>query len=579
MNRIASLLIATLLATGGTTVQAEITENATEAVKHMGLGWNLGNTLDANGRQVTGDPSNPAYWGCQGLESETYWGQGETTAALMTMMKEAGFGAIRVPVTWYNHMDKDGQVDKAWMKRVRAVVDYVVSNGLYCVLNVHHDTGADSNGFASWIKADEANFATNQTRYEGLWRQIAEEFKDYDHHLLFEAYNEMLDVKSSWCFASFACPGQYDAKVAASAYKGLNSYAQSFVSTVRATGGNNATRNLVVNTYAAANGGGTWNAHLKDPLRELTLPQDEAKGHLIAEVHSYPSINNNGKDRPLADIQKEVNTMFADLKTYLTQQKGVPVIIGEWGTSGVDSGAGKTDYDVRRPLMFQFVDHFIQQAKANDMATFFWMGLTDGLYRTLPAFSQPDLAERMAKAYHGNGFAGTYPVPQKESQHTCFEGDKALGWGNGITIPAALFDSFDADVQLVLTYSHTGSGDDIQLFLGDWSAKPSFIVDGQTFGGDLNPSKYYNTPTGTEHETVITFDATTFKLVQKAGLIIHGSNIRLTKAVLRDPSAAGIDHVKREATDDTLYDLTGRRIAQPVKGQPYILNGRRCIVR
>lgn len=159
-------------------------------------------------------------------------------AELLKMMKDAGFGAIRVPVTWYNHMDKDGKVDAAWMARVHEVVDYVINQGLYCIINVHHDTGADNEKFKSWIKADEANYAQNKERYENLWRQIAEEFKDYGQLLLFESYNEMLDKYSSWCFASMNASGGYNASDATSAYNAINSYAQSFVKTVRGTGGN-----------------------------------------------------------------------------------------------------------------------------------------------------------------------------------------------------------------------------------------------------------------------------------------------------------------------------------------------------
>ena len=120
-----------LMAMASINVCAADFETATNAVKNMGLGWNLGNTLDANSGSA------------QGLESETYWGQPVTKPELMKMMKEAGFSAIRVPVTWYNHMDANGKVDEAWMKRVHEIVDYVINQGLYCIVNVHHDT---SNG-------------------------------------------------------------------------------------------------------------------------------------------------------------------------------------------------------------------------------------------------------------------------------------------------------------------------------------------------------------------------------------------------------------------------------------------------
>ena len=120
--------------------QAQEFESATDAVKNMGVGWNLGNTLDANGTGIS-----------DVVQSETYWGQPVTQPELITMMKDAGFGAIRVPITWYAHIDGDGNVDAAWMKRVHEVVDYVINAGLYCIINVHHDTGAHDN---AWVIAD-----------------------------------------------------------------------------------------------------------------------------------------------------------------------------------------------------------------------------------------------------------------------------------------------------------------------------------------------------------------------------------------------------------------------------------------
>ena len=356
-------------------------ESANDAVKHMKVGWNLGNTLDAhNGQRVT-DPK----------VSEIMWGQPVTTPELMQMMKEVGFGAIRVPVTWYPHMDGNNKVDAAWMKRVHEIVDYVISTGMYCILNVHHDTGADSNNTKSWLKADETVYNQQKARYEYLWQQIAEEFKDYGERLLFESYNEMLDTYNSWCFASFAAPGQYNASVATSAYNAINSYAQSFVNTVRATGGNNAKRNLIVNTYGACNGSGTWNSHLQDPLKQMKLPTDITEGHIIFQVHAYPNVVD------LSSAMKEVDQIFRDLNTYLVQ-KGAPVVIGEWGTS---SG---NDYIERRSNVLSFAKYFVEQAKVYNYAPFFWMGLSDGTARSFPAFNQADLVLAILQAYYGSNY-------------------------------------------------------------------------------------------------------------------------------------------------------------------------------
>ena len=572
-------ILSTLCLMAGMSLEAQVTESAIDAVKHMGVGWNLGNTLDASGHSAS-DFTQDAYWGGQGLESETMWGQPETTEPLFAMMRKAGFGAIRVPVTWFNHMAPDGTVDAAWMQRVHTVVDYVIDNDLYCILNVHHDTGADDTGYQSWIKADEGNFAANQQRYERLWQQIAEEFRDYDQRLLFESYNEMLDVKSSWCFASFQAPGNYDATLAATAYAGLNAYAQSFVNTVRATGGNNASRNLVVNTYAASNGYGSWNTHLIEPLTKMALPQDIVEGHLIFEVHAYPAIgNSNGTNRSLRDIKNEVDGMISVLNTHLVS-KGAPVIFGEWGTSSVDNGAGRTDYDVRRELMLQFVDYFVRQTKASDMGTFYWMGMSDGLYRSMPAFTQPDLAECAVKAYHGDDFVGEYPSVTEIAEIVCFDGDKVLGWGNGININAAPFADLGDEVQLVLDYSQEGADDDIQLFFGDWSRKASFVVDGKSFDGDLQPSSYYGTPIGTEHQTVLSFDKATASQLAQKGLIIHGNGIRLFRAVLRDGSKAGIDAVQGDLTSDgqPTYNLFGQSVST-AGGGLYITGGHKVWVR
>lgn len=356
-------------------------ESANDAVKHMKVGWNLGNTLDAhNGQRVT-DPK----------VSEIMWGQPVTTPELMQMMKEVGFGAIRVPVTWYPHMDGNNKVDAAWMKRVHEIVDYVISTGMYCILNVHHDTGADSDNTKSWLKADETVYNQQKARYEYLWQQIAEEFKDYGERLLFESYNEMLDTYNSWCFASFAAPGQYNASVATSAYNAINSYAQSFVNTVRATGGNNAKRNLIVNTYGACNGAGTWNSHLQDPLKQMKLPTDITEGHIIFQVHAYPNVVS------LSSAKDEVNQIFRDLNAYLVQ-KGAPVIIGEWGTSNGN------DYIERRSNVLGFAKYFVEQAKAYNYAPFFWMGLSDGTARSFPAFNQADLVLAILQAYYGSNY-------------------------------------------------------------------------------------------------------------------------------------------------------------------------------
>ena len=395
------------------TACAQDFETATEAVANMKVGWNLGNTLDCHSDNIN-NMWIEAYTDRAPSDYETAWGQVVTKPALIKMFKDAGFNAIRVPVTWYPHMEAKfqkgqkiwnpetnpigTQIQATWMKRVHEVVDYVISQGMYCILNVHHDTGASN---TAWLIASGENYAKQKDRFEAVWTQIAEEFKDYDQHLLFEGYNEMLDKYHSWCFASYGRSGGYNATDAADAYQAINNYAQSFVNAVRATGGNNAQRNLIVNTYGSCDGRGTWNTHLQDPLKQMNLPTDAAgTGHIIFQVHTYPSLVENNKNRSIASIQSEINQMVSAWKTHLVS-KGAPVIVGEWGTSNVD--ADVTDYDARRPLMLQFAKYFVKRCKENNIATIYWMGLSDGSHRAVPEFHQSDLKDAIIKGYYGEG--------------------------------------------------------------------------------------------------------------------------------------------------------------------------------
>ena len=524
-----------LLMAFGIQSQAQDFESATDAVKNMGVGWNLGNTLDANNQTVS-DITNDAYWGQQGLDSETCWGQPYTTKEFIQMMKKAGFTAIRVPVTWYNHLDKDGNVNKEWMKRVKEVVDYVISEGLYCILNVHHDTGADSkdaNGKLTgyhWIKADADNYTGNMDRYVKLWSQIAEEFKDYGQTLLFEAYNEMLDGNSCWNYPTFGM--DFDADYEKKSLEAVNSYAQSFVSTVRLSGGNNATRNLIVNPYAAASGG-VWgnNTHPQDPLEQLVLPTDESKDHLIVEVHSYPEIT-----KGLSSAKSGLDWTFNNLKEKIIDRLNVPLIIGEWGTSNVDNGS---DYIDRRETMIGFCDYFVKKAKEYGIATFYWMGLSDGNARKELFFNQPDLAETITKAYHGDDFQGEYPAKEISNETVVFEGEQQLEWGTAINFTADLFTNLSSTSTVELTYTEKFdqfTGDEansyLQFWYNDWSEMIDFIVDGQTISQTLEVNKYYNSVSGTDHVTTFAFDNDIFRNLKKKGMLFQGHGILLKKAVL-----------------------------------------------
>ena len=370
-------------------------ENAAMAVRNMGVGWNLGNTLDAN----SGDVDNmwiEAFTDRKPTDYETAWGQADATRELIHMFKEAGFGAIRVPVTWYPHMgtlsitvrDNKGHwdktawlgsdnytVDPVWMARVREVVSYVIDEGMYCILNVHHDTGTAT---TAWLRADPTVHAAVKDRYCALWEQIATEFESFGPKLLFESFNEMLDANNTWNYAS------------GTASQVINAYNADFVNTVRKTGGNNVNRNLILNTYAASPD--------KRALQDFVLPKDVVEGHLLAEVHSYAPYDfafDTSRPRATFDAscEREVRAIVEDLGTYLVA-KGIPCVLGEFG---VDTPIRGETEEAKQAACY------VAAAAKLDIPCFYWMGLSDGKEdRSAPAWTKPALRDAILKAWREN---------------------------------------------------------------------------------------------------------------------------------------------------------------------------------
>ena len=535
-------------------------ESAKDAVKNMGVGWNLGNTLDAHDATRTWTTT---------AEHETCWDQPVTKPELLKMMKEAGFGAIRVPVTWFQEMDADGKVNDAWMKRVKEVVDYVIDNGMYCILNVHHDTGADNEIFKSWLKASTSGYNASKAKYEGLWKQIAETFKDYDQHLLFEGYNEMLDEKNTWNEPADKTDG----------YQAINSYAKSFVTTVRATGGNNKDRNLVVNTYSASSVG--------NAMKQLELPEES--GHIIFQLHSYP----NWKSE--SNAKMEIDNLISTIKTNLLDR--APVIIGEYST--FTEWPSKIDYyETDRKVAFYAMDYLIKQTKEAGIGTFYWMGLSDGPAREMPVFNQADLAETLVKAYYGS--TSDYKYPSTEGIETTYIVKFIDDWSE-----AFLYGDWSRATKKVSDYK----GFRVEMEDDSYADKVQIKVYGDKSGekNDDGSDKYKEQmaqlASGT-NTTTITFDASalgsTFwgvtlqttsgpltAKVKKAVLIKADDSetvSTVTKAwgceVSSESTPTGIQSIKAFASekDGAIYNLSGQRVSSPSKGI-YIQNGKKIILR
>ena len=350
-------------------------ESASDAVANMGTGWNLGNTLDSNSYDRTSSTpgwiaqysdGTPAAW-------ETAWGQPVTSPELLKMFADAGFGAIRVPVTWAEHMDNAGNVDKAWMDRVEQVVNYVLDAGMYCIINVHHDTGEKG-----WLVADGNYYSQTYAKFQKLWKQIAERFNKYGEKLLFESFNEMLDADNHWNTAG------------AGAYETIYKYNTDFVNTVRASGGNNSNRNLIVNTYAASAEASVFKA--------FELPEDSAKDHLIAEFHSYApyefafEMEDKSRQKTVFDAYCEsvVTQIMTNAYDNLVK-RGIPVIVGEYG--GTASTTTETELAKQAAC-------YVSNGRKYGIACFYWMSLSDGEDRSVPKWTRPLLKQAILNAFN-----------------------------------------------------------------------------------------------------------------------------------------------------------------------------------
>ena len=275
----------------------------------MGPGWNLGNALDATSPKLLEGPGTPESY-------ETAWHNPPITRELIRTVKEAGFGTIRVPVTWMNHIGPapDYLVKGAWMDRVQEVVDMVLAEGLRCILNVHHDTGTHG-----WLHASDQHVAEVSDKFSALWRQIAARFRDYGEELAFEGFNEVLDENNNWVYPRTR-----------SAADAINHFNRVFLETVRASGGPNAQRCLIITPYGAAN--------MRSALEDLIIPQDSAEHALLVQVHYYSPISycfdQNGEENTQTvwtenGGREALEEALAGVRELLTD-RGIPVLMAEF---------------------------------------------------------------------------------------------------------------------------------------------------------------------------------------------------------------------------------------------------------
>lgn len=312
------------------TTTGDMSKTAMDIAALMYPGWNLGNTMEA------GNAANN--WKNAGIGSETFWQSAKTTQQLIDLVKASGFKSVRIPCSWVMGHITDAEactIDADWLTRVHEVVDYCIKNNLYVIINQHWDGG--------WIEHDGFTAATDvdatKAKLTKIWTQIADNFKKYDEHLLFAGMNE-----------PGVGAGEGDIIGVADMSNRIAEYEQTFIEAVRATGGNNAKRVLIVQ-------GPNTDIDKFVANNYMSKIKDSATDRLMVEVHFYDPYNftdlsedkdwgkyclywgknntNGSEAGRTADAKYNEDYVEAQMKKMKTNffDKGYPVLIGEFGAN------------------------------------------------------------------------------------------------------------------------------------------------------------------------------------------------------------------------------------------------------
>ncbi|AIY09407.1 cellulase [Paenibacillus polymyxa] len=325
---------------------AAATSNMQSYVEAMQPGWNLGNSLDAVGTD------------------ETAWGNPRITQALIQQIAAQGYKSIRIPVTWDKHIGAAPHytVESTYMNRVEEVVRWALDANLYVMINVHHDSW-------TWVSSMEPKHDEVLARYNALWTQIADRFKNQPNKLMFESINE----------PRFSEGGTTDE---AKMNQMLHELNVSFHKIVRASGGKNATRPLVLPGLDTS----PAQAKINELYNTITKLNDP---NLIATVHYYGfwpfSVNIAGNTTFDKAAQNDIVQTFDNVyNTFVA--KGIPVIVGEYGLLGFDKHTGVIEQGEKLKF-FEFLTYYMKEKKVTGMLWDNGQHLNRGTYK----WSDPEL--------------------------------------------------------------------------------------------------------------------------------------------------------------------------------------------
>jgi endoglucanase len=323
--------------------QSDFPNDASSLAPKLGLGWNLGNALES-----CSSPDSA---------SETSWGNPATTKPLIDAVKAAGFKSIRLPCAWSGYIEDKStfKLKESWLARVKEVVGWAVSDGLYVIVNIHWDGG--------WCE-EHPTYSDQKSvnaKLSALWKQIATHLESFDEHLLFAGANEIR--------SGYGKPTKENIEV-------QESYLQTFVDAVRGTGGNNQWRNLIVQGYRT---------DIQLTVDNLKVPKDKIANRLFGEVHFYDPWDFAGEGGNVYLWGKEfagnahvsswgqedwVDQAFGMIKTTFTDKK-IPVILGEYSAvyHATLSAAELAKHEKSRNNWLSYVT---KSAKQHGLVPFYW---------------------------------------------------------------------------------------------------------------------------------------------------------------------------------------------------------------
>lgn len=332
-------------------VQEEKELSPMEYVESWGLGWNLGNSLDAHEN---------------GVSNETLWHDQAATQETFNAVKAAGFGSVRIPVTWLGHIGAapEYKLDEAWLNRVIEVAGFAKNAGLKAIVNIHHDGHADQGKADTYTWLDVEAAANDsilndsiKEKLHAVWTQIANAFKEEGDWLIFETLNEIHDGK--W-------GGGGNQTDEGKQYRVLNEWNQTAVNAIRATGGNNEKRYIGIPGYVC-------NPDLT--IGHLAIPEDKTPGRILIAVHSYDPWDyaGSGKHSEWGHTGKDI-VPGTDEKTYTDMldrlydkyvKNGIPVYFGEFGC------VHRAD-DKAESFRKYYLEYVCKSFRDHKMGAFFW---------------------------------------------------------------------------------------------------------------------------------------------------------------------------------------------------------------